>query len=465
MLRSSGIRYLIVSLLALLMFIPMFFVGAVIDGRSDYSREAVRDVGKEWGGAQLLSGPVLILPVVGPVVTSENRQVTDPQTGETITEVVEVSKIVYKDSVYVLPNDFALTLDTETTIRSRGIFNVPVYSAQADLAFNFDLSGVDSALFTDERIIWDEAQMRVSLSANRSLRGDASLSADGTEFALEPVSGGSRFGGITSDIGDPRGAQEYKLALGLNGAESLRATPVGRSSQVTITSDWPHPSFYGAFLPDGSDVNDSGFTATWTIPHLARALPQISRRNSDETARNDTAFGVRFFQPNDFYQKAYRAARYGILFIALTFLTVLLIENRSRKPAHPVQYILIGIAQSLFVLLMVAYAEQIGFGAAYALSAGATIALLTMFGAVGLKLGNRTPVLGLMLVVLYGVLYLILRSTDLALLAGATLAFGALAGTMYMTRNEDWYGPPKPAKAPKGAAAVAEQDPDGPPAA
>ncbi len=169
----------------------------------------------------------------------------------------------------------------------------------------------------------------------------------------------------------------------------------------------------------------------------------MGRADSDATARDQTAFGLRFFQPNDFYQKAYRAARYGILFIALTFLTVLLIENRTQRPTHPVQYILIGVAQSIFVLLMVAYAEQIGFGAAYALSAGATIALLTMFGAVGLKLGARTAVLGVMLVVLYGVLYLILRSADYALLAGATLAFVALAGTMYMTRNEDWYGPPK----------------------
>jgi inner membrane protein len=39
------------------------------------------------------------------------------------------------------------------------------------------------------------------------------------------------------------------------------------------------------------------------------------------------------------------------------------------------------------------------------------------------------------------VLYLILRSTDYALLAGSTLAFLALAATMFATRNEEWYGP------------------------
>jgi inner membrane protein len=243
-------------------------------------------------------------------------------------------------------------------------------------------------------------------------------------------------------VGDPRGVAGYGLSLGFNGAQSLFVAPVGRDSHVTLSSDWPHPSFSGAFLPDSSEISETGFTAVWTIPHLARALPQVARQDFDAAARSE-AFGVRFFEPNDFYQKAYRAARYGILFIALTFLTVLLIETRTGKPAHPVQYILIGLAQSTFVLLMVAYAEQIGFGPAYLLAAGATIALLVMFGALALRLGRRTWVLAAMLILLYAVLYLILQSADFALLAGSTLAFAAIAFTMYATRNEDWWGPPR----------------------
>ncbi|MBO6789859.1 MAG: cell envelope integrity protein CreD [Dinoroseobacter sp.] len=451
MLRSAGIRYLIVAALALLMFVPLFFVGAIIDSRSEYSREAVTEVGREWGGAQLLSGPVMIVPVTGPQTRAQTREVTDPNTGAIRTEQIEVTEIMAKSAIYILPETFDLALDTQTTIRRRGIFAVPVYSGEAELDFSFDLSGASQTVSPDETIHWDDTFLRVSLTTNRALRGAAELLVDGTARPLEPVFGSNRdAGGITADLGDPRRSGTYKLILGLNGAESFQTAPVGRTSRVKIKSDWPHPSFFGAFLPDSSEITEKGFSATWTIPHLARALPQIARADSDLNARGQTAFGVRFFQPNDFYQKAYRAARYGILFIALTFLTVLLIENRTQKPTHPVQYILIGIAQSLFVLLMVAYAEQIGFGPAYALSAGATIGLLTMFGAVGLKLGSRTAVLAVMLVLLYAVLYLILRSADYALLAGATLAFAALAGTMYMTRNEDWYGPPREKKRKKG---------------
>ncbi|MEQ8365188.1 MAG: cell envelope integrity protein CreD [Roseicyclus sp.] len=439
--RAIGTRFLIVGLLALLMFIPLFFVSAVIDDRANFSRQTVREVGQEWGGSQLLSGPFLIIPVEGPVTISEPVQVTDPATGERQQEMRTRTEIRPKPPVYLLPETFDLSIAATSQIRSRGIFNVPVYAASAVATFDFDTDAAPGLLEDGERILWDEAQLRLTVSENRALRGETRLRLGEDDVLLEPRADGTA--GVIAAIGDPRGRGLYDLTLGFNGASDLRATPMGRTSAVTITSDWPHPSFFGAFLPDGSQITDQGFSATWTIPHLARPLPQAARSDFDLTARQNSAFGVRFFEPNDFYQQAFRAARYGILFITLTFLTVLLIEGRSGKPTHPVQYILIGLAQSIFVLLMVSYAEQIGFGAAYGLSAGATTALLTMFGALGLKLGKRTLVLALMLAVTYGVLYLILRSADYALLAGSTLAFLALALTMYMTRNEDWYGTPR----------------------
>ena len=115
---------------------------------------------------------------------------------------------------------------------------------------------------------------------------------------------------------------------------------------------------------------------------------------------------------------------------------------QSRKPVHPVQYLLIGLSQAVFTLLMLAYAEQVGFGPSYLGASAALILLLVMFGKFALNLGSRVWVLGVMLVLLYAVLYLILYSTDYALLAGATLAFISIGATMYATRNEEWYGEP-----------------------
>ncbi|WP_299923134.1 cell envelope integrity protein CreD [uncultured Pelagimonas sp.] len=449
MLKSPGRRFIIVGILVLLMFIPLFFAAEVINSRKFYSQDTIRNVGMEWGGQQTLSGPFLVIPVEREVTTLKSRPKIDPDTGLVMThpDTGEELKVRYEEtviksgpSVYLLPRKFDADLATQTQMRARGIFQVPVYTAQVGMAFDFDTSAAEPLLASNETLLWDKARIEVEVSNNKALRGKAEMLADGESLPMAPMAGRH---GFTATTGDPRGRGEYNLALGLNGAQSLMVTPVGLTSQISMTSDWPHPSFSGAFLPDGHEVSESGFTANWTIPHLARPLPQAGREDVAASARQVSGFGVRLIEPNDFYQKAYRAANYGILFIALTFLTILLIERGAGKPVHAVQYILVGLTQSVFVLLMVAYAEQIGFAAAYAVSAGAVIALLTMFGFMALKLGRRALVLGAVLVVVYAVLYLILDSADYALLAGSTLAFCAIALTMFATRNEDWFGPEK----------------------
>ena len=459
MLKSLGLRFLIVGLLILLMFIPVLFVGDIIDARSDYNRSTRSSVGQEWGGRQSISGPVLVIPVQETVIVREKREVVDPATGiqrldandKPVFRFVDVQKTLWRNPVYLYPDQFTAKMDTVTEERSRGIFTVPVYTAQADLEFDFPVDQAEDTLINDEVLIWDAAELRVSVTSNRALRGAAQLQAGGTVFQMEPQAlQDNQIGGVRAPLGDPRQHGMYSLTLDFNGAEALSIAPVGRDSRITLTSDWPDPSFSGAFLPDSHEISQDGFTALWTIPHLARPLPQVSREDQDYAARNSTSFGVNLYQPNDFYQKSYRAARYGILFIGLTFLTIFLIEGQAKRPTHPVQYILVGLAQSTFFLLMLALAEQLGFAMAYLISAAATVALITGFGAMALQLGKRALVLGLLLSVLYGVLYLILRSADYALLAGAVLTFGAIAGTMFATRNENWYGAPRADSPRKG---------------
>ncbi|MFZ7093476.1 cell envelope integrity protein CreD [Primorskyibacter sp. 2E233] len=450
MTQSAGRRFFIVGFLVLLMFIPLFFAAEVIQERKFYSEQTLREVGKEWGGAQSLSGPQLVIPVEETITRLATRPRLDPLSGIVMTDPVSGEELVERfeevvtqlgNPVFLYPENFDVQIGTQTQIRSRGIFRVPVYQAEAGLRFHFAPEAAEGLIGNNERLLWEEAEVRLSVASNRALRGEARLTVDGAEQALEPRTDRQ---GLLAPVGDPRQAQAYHLVLAFNGAQSLFVAPVGRNSRVQVTSDWPHPSFGGAFLPDGSEISDAGFVATWTIPHLARALPQASRSDMESEA-SATALGVRYIEPNDFYQKAYRAARYGVLFIALTFLTILLIERgadeASGRPAHAVQYILVGLAQTVFVLLMVSYAEHLGFTLSYAISAGATVALLTLYGVVGLKLGQRALVLGGTLLVLYAVLYLILQSADYALLAGSTLAFLALALTMIVTRNEDWIGP------------------------
>jgi len=453
MFRSAGLRFITVGILALLMFIPLNLVSGVIQERAAYSDSTVRDISREWGGPQMISGPLMVIPVTEEVTYQRKREAIDPITGRTLRD--ENKFIIYEHyeetltetraPVFLYPNRFDMNVETSTQTRARGIFEVPVFTADVQIDFNFVTDAVGEVLGENQTAHWEESELRVYLSSNRALRGEAVLTADGEAFDLEPIARGQDDRtGVVSAIGDAREFSDYSLTLTMNGAQEFGAAAVGRTSRVTMLSDWPDPSFFGSFLPDNSEVSEAGFTSTWTVPHLARSLPQVARENHDHTARNGATMQVRFITPNDFYQKAWRAARYGILFIALTFLTILLLDRTTERPTHPVQYLMVGLAQSVFVLLMVAYAEQIGFALAYLVSAGATIGLLTIFGATALKLGRRAWVLATMLVIVYMVLFLILRSADFALLAGATLAFVALALTMWLTRNEDWHGPERP---------------------
>lgn len=57
-----------------------------------------------------------------------------------------------------------------------------------------------------------------------------------------------------------------------------------------------------------------------------------------------------------------------------------------------------------------------------------------------MKFEKRSWLLSLSLLILYGLLYMILQTSDFALLAGSTMGFAALVLTMFATRDEDWSG-------------------------
>ena len=368
MFRSAGLRFLGVGVLVLLMVIPLNMVSSIINERARYSEATVASISREWGGPQIVSGPMLVIPVSEEVTYDRKREAVDPITGATlldaknniIYERYQETKVEPRAPVYLFPGRFDVDVVTETQTRKRGLFDVPVFTAHLDMVFDFDPDLAETALRGEEDLQWNEAELRLSLSENRALRGEARLEVDGAEVPLEPLAaiGQSDRFGVVAGLGDPRALAAYDLTLTLNGAQRFALAAVGRTTRFSMESDWPDPSFSGSFLPDGSDISEDGFAARWSVPHLARSLPQVTRETPDEAARKGATMAVEFITPNDFYQKAWRSARYGILFIALTFLTILLLDRTSERPAHPVQYLMVGLAQSVFVLLMLSYAAD-----------------------------------------------------------------------------------------------------------
>jgi inner membrane protein len=140
------------------------------------------------------------------------------------------------------------------------------------------------------------------------------------------------------------------------------------------------------------------------------------------------------------YQSVNRSLKYILLFEGLVFLSYFSFEVTSRKRMHPAQYILVGIAQVIFYLLLLSLTEKIGFDFAFLIAGAATVMLLSTNA--GWVFTSRMQGLRALAVFLplYGLIYVLLRMKDYALLVGSFASFAAVAAVMFLTRSMDWYG-------------------------
>ena len=182
------------------------------------------------------------------------------------------------------------------------------------------------------------------------------------------------------------------------------------------------------------------FHARWQLLDLNRAYGSqwLEESVSAETLL-ESAFGVDLVQPVDLYQQAERSVKYGGLFIALSLLTLFLWEHLARRPLHPIQYGLMGLALSVFYLLLLALAEHIGFTLAYVVAAVALCGLLGVYLAGAFRSSRAGGGSAVAFGAMYALLYLLVTSEDYALLAGALGLFAILATVMVVTRRLDWY--------------------------
>ncbi|MGQ0709959.1 MAG: cell envelope integrity protein CreD [Rhodoferax sp.] len=269
-------------------------------------------------------------------------------------------------------------------------------------------------------------------------------------------------------------ALQVQLDLELAGTEQLAVVPLGEQTEVQLRSAWPHPSFGGDFLPSQRSVGEDGFDARWRLSALATTAAQDVAQDKplctwawqdagageevaapapgDRESGCVQALRVRLIDPVNPYTLADRATKYGLLFVLLTFVAVGLVELLQRRPVHPVQYLLVGSALSAFFLLLLSLSEHLPFAWAYGGASAACVLLLGHYGAHMLGRWARGAALGLGMALLYGVLFVLLRLEQTALLVGSLALFAVLASVMVLTRRVDWYGlgaSPRPDGAPR----------------
>lgn len=436
--RSPAFKFFLIAFLILLLLIPLLMVAGLVSEREGRAREVASDVARTWGGAQQLSGPFLVVPYS---VRLETRE------GDKVVVQTQERRAVF------LPETLALGGRAQSDVLRRSIFDVSVYTARLKLDGRFatpDIADVDPNALS---VRWRDALFVLALSDVAGLKEAATLSINDRDTLPFAPSVGvpglytsaihARLSGAPSVIqGEtaPRGFS-FHAELVFTGSQSLTAAPAARETQVEIASDWPHPSFTGAFLPAEREIAATGFSAKWRVPHLARSVPNAWMLGDGGLERlSPHLFGVTFYQPVDFYDLVMRAVKYAVLFLALGFMGVFVLELVSDRRVHPVQYLLVGLAMVFFYVLLLSLAEHVGFTLAYVVASAATGGMLATYVAKALASPRSGLVMAALFALLYGFLYLILTLEDYALLAGALLGFAALTTVMFATLKVDWSG-------------------------
>ncbi len=429
--ESVSLKMAVVGFLTLLLLIPVAMLSELVSERSELRATAAADIMRGWGGPQLVAGPVLMIPARVASSDANSRRVTDTR-------------------LNVLPAvlDVDATLDSE--VLYRGIHEVPVYRARLRVTGTLRIPDAAAAGPSLDELFRGNAFVALALSDAGATRAAPVLRIAGREIPFEaagalqpgwPPHMIARVGDIVA-AAEPGAELPFEIDLDFAGGESLYMLPLGDTTNVTIRSAWPSPSFTGRYLPHEREVGDDGFLATWKLSGLGRPLPSVWLDGTVDTSiGTESAVGVELFSPVDLYQKTLRATKYAVLFIGLSFVAYFLFETMGRLRLHPMQYLLIGFANALFYLLLLSLAEHIGFGAAYLASAAASVVLVAGYSRSVLRDTRRAGVMAAMLAGLYLFLYLVLQAEDYAMLAGAVGLWIILGSIMYLTRHVDWYRP------------------------
>jgi inner membrane protein len=444
--RTPGAKFVWAGLIGLILAIPLFSVYLLVYDRQSQSETARASIAQGWGGPQTIAGPFLVIPFL------DQATETVIEGGKQVTR----SRDVWRE-LALSPEAAELDTKLRPERRKRSIYEAVVYEAEQHGRARFALPA-DLARYgvTPDRLAFDRAELRFGLSDARGIFGPPPrVSANGRPLGLQPGKGPAETGGSgfyapfdASALRSGPVATEFSFAM--RGNDSLTLAPQAGDTRWTVASPWPHPSFQGGFLPAARQVSDKGFSATYRVGNLALGASLVAVRDPAQAARdpNAPAAGpageyqarITLVQPVDLYSQVNRAVKYGFLFIGFTFLTFLMFDVIGGVPVAGVEYLLVGAGLILFFVLLLAFAEVIGFTPAYLLASAAIIGQISAYSAAVLKSWRRAAWVGGLLTALYAVLYILLSLEAYSLLIGSVMLFAALGLVMYVTRRVDWGG-------------------------
>ncbi|MXL71815.1 cell envelope integrity protein CreD [Klebsiella pneumoniae] len=423
-----------------LLSLPLMMVRELINERADYRNEVVDAIEQSTSGSQKLAGPLIAIPITETLTRMENQK-----------EVNYQRSWVY----YWLPESLAVAGKQTVESRRVGIYSGQVWHNVLQIKASFD--PLRLAALRKTNIVLGQPRLVVSVGDARGIGAIHAPEVNGNVLSVEPGLGISGDGaGIHMPmpaLAEDNKPLEIAFSLDLNGTGEFSLVPLGRNSELQLTSNWPHPGFLGSFLPTQREVSAAGYRAHWQSSWFANDMGSYFKDDMEIPWSRLPAFSADVMSLADQYQLTDRATKYAILLIGLTFMAFFVFESLTRRPLHPMQYLLVGLSLVLFYLVLLALSEHIGFTAAW-LAASLSGAVMNGIYHQAVLRGWRNSLLFVAaLLLLDGVMWFLLHSEDSALLLGTGVLALALSVLMFLTRRVDWYAlslpkgtvPPTPA--------------------
>ncbi|WP_028376155.1 cell envelope integrity protein CreD [Leeuwenhoekiella sp. MAR_2009_132] len=439
--NSITARMFMVGFLTLILLIPLFFVQNLIEERAFRQQEVVSEINEKWGDEVLIYGPIFKIPYK----TYHEKAITNKQTREVLTEVVEEIKYAY-----FFPEKLNITSTVNPEIKNRSIYKTTVFSSQTLLNGTFAVPDFSDVSLQPEDILWDKARVILKTSNLKGVSAEVKIKLNEHSYPFSSkydTNENPRTNGLNMHLMESKPievaqlpkekAVAFSINLEVNGSEQIRFVPIGKTTEAQITSNWETNNFTGNYLPYNQDkLTETGFDARWNVLDINRPFSQQFFDRLPDL--NAYAFGVNFMIPVDEYQKSERTAKYGFLVIGLTFLIFFLIQTLSKIPIHPFQYLMIGISLIMFYTLLISISEHSSYFNAYFVSGCSVVILITLYSRSILKNVKFPLFIGASLTLLYSFIYVIIQLENYALLVGSIGLFIILAVVMYASRKIDW---------------------------
>lgn len=436
---SFTVKTILLCIFALLLLIPLGLVHNLISTRKYEGENVKKEITMRWGQSQNIYSPVLVIPY-----TPDGINATESQ-------------------IHLLPSQVDATAELDIENRYRGIYDVPIYTANTNIKGSWLAEDIRQALSEIKgKYDLSRAKITTSISDPTGYQGLLYIDVNGKRYKMksDPKSEAItviEYGynetpslvllrnSIDTHDDSSAGARStffplakdsltdlvFNLDLKIGGSENFGILANAYQAHTSISGNWSDPSFQGKKLPTDYQIEVDHFNANWET-----FMEEAYVTDEGLSTLLSNGYFVKLTNSVDHYAKTERSTKYGILIIALTLLSLYIVDlfiRRKGKSINLLHYILTGLSLILFYALLLSFCEIIGFEWAYLLASAMTITLNTIYFHKILKERRTALLLGGIMTLLYLIIFVLMQLKLYALLTGSLALFVILAIVMYIS--------------------------------